>query len=123
MSGEENSHILLFAQGFHRVPEQLPCLRIKPGCGLIKNEDLRLVQKRARNVNSPALTARKLSHGATQKIFKVKHFCKLGLSFFEFGALYSIECGTASEVIRNGKRLIQHGILKHYADISLDIVN
>ena len=81
------------------------------------------MKKRTRNVYPAPLSARKLADRSVKKLFKVKHFCKLGLSFFEFGAIYSIECGTASEVIRNGKRLIQHRILKHYADISLDIVN
>ena len=76
----------------------------------------------ARNVNSAALTARKLADGAFEQILEFKQICKLLKAILKILALYSVKRRAACQIIPHGKLLIKHRILKHNADASLNAV-
>ena len=122
MRSQKYRKLFIFTQLAYDPPQKIPRLRIKPGCRLIQNKYFRVVNQRARNIYTPPLTARKLSHGAAQQLLKIQKRRKPGKPFFKLRASYSVKRRAAFEIILYRKLLIQHGILKNNAYAALYVI-
>ena len=64
MRGQKHGKPRFAAQRRHHLPEQIARLRIQPRGGFIQHQYLRIVQKRAGDIDPAPLAAGKLAHGS-----------------------------------------------------------
>ena len=122
MGGEKNGEVLLPSQIGDDPPEQIACLRVEPGGRLVEDQDLRLVQECAGNVDAPPLTAGELADRAAEQVFKIEQSRELCEPRAECRAVYAVQRRAAFQIVFDRQVLIEDGVLKYNAQRALDAV-
>ena len=81
------------------------------------------MQQRTGNVDAPALAAGELAKRPVEQLLKVQKPGQLRKPRFEVPAGDAIKRGAASEVVPDGQRPVQHGVLENDAQTAGDVLH
>ena len=120
--GQKDGHSGALTKAENDLPDVLARLGIESGGRLVQKQQAGSIQKPPGNVGPALLPARELAERPVENLLQVEQLVQLLQPRAQGFPPQTVIAGTHGQILPDGQPLVQHGVLKHDAELGLDFI-